>query len=130
MEALHVSPSARVDYHLFADAIYWSDEIPQEIDPPTENYLRPVLRYRTTIILGAPDEKWRRFWDEAMRQFPKWIGFRAERADSRFRELYNKLSSRSEEVSFSASRQRRLLELREKRKMERESGGPPDSGAT
>lgn len=57
----------------------WTDEIPLSIDRLSENLLRMILRYRTTLILGVPDSKWEPFWVEAVREFPAWIGFLPER---------------------------------------------------
>lgn len=68
-----------INYHLLADAIYWHDEIPVGIDAYSENCLRLVLRYRTTLILGSPDAQWEPYWNEAKRQFPRWIGFSRKR---------------------------------------------------
>jgi hypothetical protein len=80
MESLRPSPRARVHYHMLADALYWSDEFPESGLPwAVENYMRMVLRYRTTLLLGSPDPKWKPYWEEATKQFPKWIGFEHER---------------------------------------------------
>lgn len=41
--------------------------------------LRPVLRYRTTLSRGAPDETLTAYWDAAKLLFPGWVGFRPSR---------------------------------------------------
>src|SRR5262249_52039543 len=69
----------RPRYHLLADAIYWSDELPQCLPWLAENALRLVIRYRTSLVLGKPDVRCDRFWREALKQFPRWIGFRRSR---------------------------------------------------
>lgn len=58
-----------------AGALYWSDEIPNVLTWLAENSLRPVLRYRTSLILGASEIQWLDYWKVANRAFPKWIGF-------------------------------------------------------
>ncbi|MGD9644920.1 MAG: hypothetical protein AB7U73_04355 [Pirellulales bacterium] len=68
-----------IKYDLLADAVYWVDEIPGDIDAYSASCLRPMLRYRTTLILGLPDAQWELYWSEAKRQFPRWIGFSRRR---------------------------------------------------
>lgn len=79
MESMQRHFDATVSYHLPADAIYWSDEIPASLSRFGENCLRPVLHYRTSMILGKPEDRWREYWDEATQRFPNWIGFCVER---------------------------------------------------
>lgn len=72
---------ATLDYDLLADALVWSDEYP----PPRMERLgdvtciRVLLRYRTTILLGSPDESLKLYWDMALAMFPNWAGLSAER---------------------------------------------------
>lgn len=75
MEMLSAAKNPKLDYHLMAGAVYWSDEIPGSLDWLAENSLRPVLRYRTSMLLGKPESAWERFWLAAKAAFPKWIGF-------------------------------------------------------
>lgn len=71
-----------------ADALYWSDELPR-IDARLESVLRPVLRYRTSLMLGEPDERWAAYWEAARSIFPHWIGFDADRRrPTWFRRVY------------------------------------------
>jgi hypothetical protein len=79
MESCVPAKNAKIDYHFLADAIYWADEVPDGLDSFSENCLRIVLRYRTTMIIGNQEEKWKPYWDAAKSEFPNWIGFNAAR---------------------------------------------------
>src|SRR5687767_11738584 len=81
MNRMQTSRSCEIRYHLMADALYWVDEIPDNLDTFSENCLRIILRYRTSLIQGKPDEKWKIYWEEAVRSFPEWIGFRQDRCN-------------------------------------------------
>jgi hypothetical protein len=82
---LPTDPNARVSYDVFADALIWSDEVPPQDFPDRLSFsaadLRGIWRYRTTLILGRPEEKRRDAWDEAMKCFPNWPGFDLTRRD-------------------------------------------------
>src|SRR5687767_10836629 len=78
---LKEDPNARVNYELMSDSLVWSDEL-----PPPDQYeahevwcLRGVWRFRTTLMLGAPEERFRPSWEEAQRLFPNWPGFLPQR---------------------------------------------------
>jgi hypothetical protein len=71
------NPAANLQYHLFADAIYWSDELetlPSELD----DAFRVVLNHRTSLLLGDIG-RFKEVWEAAKVCFPKWVGFRPER---------------------------------------------------
>ena len=126
MEALQRSSSGCISYHLLADALYWSDEIPDQMNSFSENCLRLILRYRTTLILGSPDEKWQPYWDEAVRRFPKWIGFDLQRADPALKDFYDRLRNDAEQESFG-KRGIRLAERERRRRLHdrtRNDSGP------
>ena len=63
---------------MLSDALIWSDEF---LDfaalrlVPGWEVIRFVFYFRTTLILGDPDENMREHWDEALRLFPEWPGF-------------------------------------------------------
>lgn len=79
MIALKLCPSASMQYHALAGAVYWSDEIPRQIDDMQEDALRILLRYRTTLMLGRPEVECQKFWELAKQSFPTWIGFSESR---------------------------------------------------
>src|SRR5215213_4162251 len=56
---------AFMQYHGLADAIWWSDEMLLWPRPTAdeENALRCLMHFRTTLILGQPDESLRPFWE-------------------------------------------------------------------
>lgn len=67
--------SAELRYHILADGIYWSDEIPEGLTGDAEDCIRILLRYRTSMITGRPEKRFEVFWTSAKRAFPDWIGF-------------------------------------------------------
>lgn len=74
---LIADPAAKLEYHLFADAIYWSDELeglPGELD----DAFRVVLNHRTSLLAGEAG-RFPEVWEAAQKYFPQWIGFRPER---------------------------------------------------
>jgi hypothetical protein len=77
MRELKTVPTATVFYELMSDALVWSDEIPDLAsgDVSVFHCLRFVFRFRTTLIMGKPDERFRNLWDEAKILFPNWPGF-------------------------------------------------------
>ena len=58
--------------------IYRPDEVVSS-DHAIVSALRPVLRYRTTLARGEPDDKYREHWEAALLLFPRWVGFRPRR---------------------------------------------------
>ena len=96
MNALETDRGGEPRYHFMADALYWTDEIPSELDEFSEDCLRLVLRYRTSLIQGCPAEKWREYWEEAKRQFPSWIGFTENRCQGDARILENYITAKAD----------------------------------
>ena len=43
--------------------------------------LRPVLRYRTSLIQGQADERFVDFWNAGRTLFPNWPGFAPARCE-------------------------------------------------
>ncbi len=68
----------RMEYHVFADAVYWTDEFPVNIQRDLENAFRVVLHHRTSLLTGKQG-RFPKAWDLAVRYFPRWIGFKQER---------------------------------------------------
>jgi hypothetical protein len=95
VSSLKYSREAFVTYDIFSDALIWSDEMP---DPGVEtlpyySYFRPVLRYRSSLILGVPEDRCRTQWEEAIRCFPKWPGFNPDRRSRALADVLVRLSS-------------------------------------
>ena len=77
MQSLVLSPTATIRYDAASGAVIWSDEVP---DPTLARVrdlwcLRPVFRYRTTLIMGEPEQEHEHAWDCAQKLFGKWPGF-------------------------------------------------------
>jgi hypothetical protein len=90
LRALQRSPDARMFYELLSDSLMWTDEIP-EVDASNVGGLRSlryVFRYRTGLMLGAPDDRYGSFWNEAQHLFPDWPGFDPARRVSDLRAAY------------------------------------------
>jgi len=92
LAALRPSPTAAVFYELMSDALVWDDEIPDLNAGGAGEFhcLRFIFRYRTTLILDRPDERFRGHWDEAGRLFPAWPGFDAARRSPELRPVYER----------------------------------------
>ena len=82
MNACSRSESAQLNYDMMADAIWWSDERPNFNHAKDHWCLRPVFRYRTTLILGPSEPQWLPFWERALELFPDWPGFHRSRTKS------------------------------------------------
>lgn len=89
-------PASSPVYEGLSDSLLWEDEfnglgtqlVRRKIDPGVANVLRFLLRYRTTVILGEPDEKLQRAWEEGYRLFPNWPGFAPERCSIALAEVF------------------------------------------
>jgi hypothetical protein len=97
MQVLRSSPGAVLSYELLSDALVWSDEVPELEGREDKRFgpLRCVLRYRTSLILGAPEEQYREYWDEAQRLFPDWPGFEAQRSAPKLRVEYERFKDQA-----------------------------------
>jgi hypothetical protein len=74
-------PKARMYFELMSGALVWSDELPpvDQLEPAESHRLRGVWRYRTSLILGQPEEKFRAGWERLLALCPSWPGFLADR---------------------------------------------------
>jgi hypothetical protein len=92
-----VDPSAEVVYDLMSGALIWSDEKISGLTAEEMGCLRAVLRYRTSLIVGQPDERFRDLWAELNVKYPEWIGFSVDRCQSS--EALLKLYSKHKDAS-------------------------------
>lgn len=79
MNAQRRSRFARPRYHLLADALFWTDEIPEGISEVGEDALRFILRYRTSLLMSNPQSEFELLWRTARNAFPEWAGFSLDR---------------------------------------------------
>ncbi len=81
MDRVRALPGAEIGYDVLSDAITWSDEYPSELAGRAEEFecIKILLRYRTSVLTGDPDESFRPYWDRAMGLFPNWAGFTPSR---------------------------------------------------
>jgi hypothetical protein len=82
-------------YDLLSDAIYWSDELPsRDVLYRFDNWevVRFVLRYRTTLSLGSPEEEYRCYYEKSKELFPNWPGFLPERCGRENSYKYNNIN--------------------------------------
>jgi len=77
LNQLPLVQGAECFYEVLSGGLLWRDEIPELAALPTGTFeaLRGVIHYRTTLILGEPEEQYQACWSEAQRLFPKWPGF-------------------------------------------------------
>lgn len=114
LNGLRRDENSRVAYDLLAGGLSWSDEVPPfSIENVGKSFrvLRPLIRFRSSLIAGNPDERFSSLWDEAMTIMPNWPGFAADRRDvkwfSLLKELEAKLTAEFDELDakLAAGRQ-------------------------
>lgn len=69
----------RVFYEILSGALIWSDETNRKTPYAVHCALRPIVAYRTSLMLNKPQEEFKPIWDIGLSLFPKWVGFRPER---------------------------------------------------
>jgi uncharacterized protein (TIGR02996 family) len=83
LRAARYDPAARPGLELVSGSFIWHDEGYLEFVPACRArgclaYWEPVA-FRSSFILGQPDERYRRGWEELRRLCPEWPGFRPGR---------------------------------------------------
>jgi len=72
--------SLEFEYQGVCDGLVWSDEVPTgELTDQQEQVVRYLFQYRTGLILGDSNPSLEALWDQSMRAFPNWPGFKLER---------------------------------------------------
>ena len=105
------------------------DEVIMEIE--VINALRPVLRYRTMLLRGEPEEEYRGHWEAAQLLFPRWVGFRPRRmrwtrwCESAFRYMEGE-TRRLLRHADAFDRAERVAEIRARITELEEAGGADD----
>jgi len=81
MNRIHAVPGAEMRYDVTADAIFWTDEYPANLAGRAWDFqcVKILLRYRTSVLTGQPDETFGPYWDRARQLFPNWAGFEPKR---------------------------------------------------
>jgi hypothetical protein len=86
---LAADPTSKLEYHVFADAVYWDDEFPRPIDADLENAFRMVINHRTSLLCGDVG-RFPEVWALAKECYPQWPGFLPERCTANV-ELANRI---------------------------------------
>lgn len=99
LNQLALVQDAECFYEILSGGLVWVDEIPDLSTLPagTLEGLRGVIRYRTTLILGEPDQQYHEYWSEARKLFPNWPGFVAARQSIELRPRCVELKSKAAE---------------------------------
>lgn len=81
LDRLAFLEDSSVGYDVLAGALVWSDEKPasENLSFDVNQSLRPVLHYRTTLIVGEPDLQYEKCWLQAQELAPRWPGFHPSR---------------------------------------------------
>lgn len=80
LAALEHDPAAGIVYDLMSDGLVWSDEqLWLGLTVEQMGCLRALFRYRTSLILSAPDSRFEALWMLAKAKCPQWIGFHPSR---------------------------------------------------
>ncbi len=90
LNQLREDPNARVHYELMSGGLVWSDELPSwdQLETGESHCLRAVWRFRSSLIMGTPEEKHRASWERAQEVFPDWPGFLPQRRSAIWRETF------------------------------------------
>jgi hypothetical protein len=89
LRAARFDPAANPGLELLSGSLIWDDEGYLEFVPICRHfgclaYWEPVV-FRSSLILGRPDERSRWGWEELQRVCPGWPGFRPERRSESLR---------------------------------------------
>lgn len=85
LDGLRFNPDARFFFEMLSGGVVWSDELPPDSASTEEaiaSALRGIWHYRTSLILGAPVERFKASWEAAQSAFPNWPGFHPSRRDT------------------------------------------------
>lgn len=82
----------RIYYEIMSGALVWSDETTSNTPVEVIWALRPIVAYRTSLMMDEPREELKPYWDLGLSLFPKWVGFRPERrqATPKLLQLYRR----------------------------------------
>ena len=78
LNGLPYDAHAELDYSIWCDGLYWSDELPIR-GLGDDTMMRYLLQYRTWMIRGRGESPFEATWNEAKTLFPNWPGFAEER---------------------------------------------------
>jgi hypothetical protein len=85
------NPAARPSLELVSSSFIWEDEFADYVEFVAHCRAKGCLRYwepvcyRTSVIRGRPNARFRRGWEELRKVCPDWPGFRQERYDKALR---------------------------------------------
>src|SRR4051812_29605574 len=100
LQAARYDPAARPGLELLSGSFLWGDECYLKFIAACRArgclvYWEPVV-FRSSLIMGRPDESSRRGWEELQRACPDWPGFRPERRSESLRaELERQMAEES-----------------------------------
>src|SRR5215813_628912 len=73
-------PSSEPFYDMMSDALVWEDEMLfAGLSAEQMGCLRTIFRYRTSLIVGSPDQRFQQLWKLLTAKCPQWIGFSPSR---------------------------------------------------
>jgi hypothetical protein len=89
MRAARYDPAARPSLEVLSGSFIWDDECYFDFVAHCRAagcllYWQPVL-FRSSVIMGKPDEESRQGWEDLRRAAPEWPGFRQERSSESLR---------------------------------------------
>jgi len=71
----------KMEYHVLADGVFWSDEGIIKCHYDLSNAFRLVINYRTSLLISSKDIRFKEVFELAQKYFPNWIGFKKSRCE-------------------------------------------------
>ncbi len=85
--------SAEPFYDLMSDSLIWTDERLTGLTVEEMGCFRAICRYRTSLIIDKPDQRFQALWEQLKQMCPNWIGLTPSRClpSNTLVEKYNQL---------------------------------------
>jgi hypothetical protein len=93
LKSLQGDENAEPFFDYMGGAFIWTDERLRGLELYEMGCLRAIFRFRTSIVVQEPDERFQSLWNALKNKYPKWIGFAPERCSpnaalaERYREI-------------------------------------------
>lgn len=80
LSELKHNTDADVFFDVMSGGLVWNDEKLSGLTAEEMGCLRALFRFRSSVIIGHPDERFRDLWECAYSLASSWIGFSSDRS--------------------------------------------------